>query len=198
MQRSTHTTPGTDAVRAIPMPLPLEDRVEALENELANLRAHVPDSNKACLLVFSGNLDKSLAALIIATTAASMGMEVTIFFTFWGINILKEKRSLQGKDIMEKMLDVMTPAGASGMGVSQMNMVGAGAAMLKHMMKQKNIVSVDELLDLAREGGVKMMVCGMTMQVMNIREEELAEGIEVAGAASYLEDAAHAGLTLFI
>ena len=134
------------------------------------------------LLVFSGELDKVLAGLMIAATAASLGMSVTVFFTFWGLNVLKEKRSYSGKDIKERMIDMMTPTGPGNMGVSQMNMLGAGRMML----------------DIARESGVRLVACSMTMQVMGIRESELTDDIEIAGAASYLMDASRSGCTLFI
>jgi len=176
----------------------LEQRVALLEQELEQLRRTTPDANKVTLLIFSGEQDKALAGLVIATTAASLGMDVTLFFTFWGINVLKQKRVYSGKDIKEKMIDFMTPKGAGHMGVSQMNMLGLGANMLQQMMKDKNVVSADELLALARENGVHIIACSMTLQVMGIKAEELMDGIEVAGAASYLESASRSGCTLFI
>ena len=178
--------------------LSTEERLDALESELIKLRKETPDANKVTLLLFSGEQDKIMAGLMIAATAASMGQDVTAFFTFWGINALKEKRLYSGKDLKEKMIDMMTPAGASHMGVSQLNMLGMGAMMLKQMMKDKNIVSVEELLSLCKESGVRIVACSMTMQVMGIRAEELAPDIEVAGAASYLNEASHSGCTLFI
>ena len=178
--------------------LSTEERLDALESELIKLRKETPDANKVTLLLFSGEQDKIMAGLMIAATAASMGQDVTAFFTFWGINALKEKRLYSGKDLKEKMIDLMTPAGASHMGVSQLNMLGMGAMMLKQMMKDKNIVSVEELLSLCKESGVRIVACSMTMQVMGIRAEELAPDIEVAGAASYLNEASHSGCTLFI
>jgi peroxiredoxin family protein len=178
--------------------LSTEERMDALESELVKLRKETPDANKVTLLLFSGEQDKIMAGLMIAATAASMGQDVTAFFTFWGINALKEKRLYSGKDLKEKMIDLMTPAGASHMGVSQLNMLGMGAMMLKQMMKDKNIVSVEELLSLCKESGVRIVACSMTMQVMGIRAEELSPDIEVAGAASYLNEASHSGCTLFI
>jgi peroxiredoxin family protein len=178
--------------------LSTEERMDALESELVKLRKETPDANKVTLLLFSGEQDKIMAGLMIAATAASMGQNVTAFFTFWGINALKEKRLYSGKDLKEKMIDLMTPAGASHMGVSQLNMLGMGAMMLKQMMKDKNIVSVEELLSLCKESGVRIVACSMTMQVMGIRAEELSPDIEVAGAASYLNEASHSGCTLFI
>ncbi len=175
-----------------------EDRLDMLEQEIRDLRATTPDTNKVTLLIFSGDQDKALAGLTLATTAAAMGMEVTVFFTFWGINILKQKRLYSGKNIKEKMIDFMTPAGADSMGVSQLNMLGAGSGMLRQMMQERNVASAGELLELALENGVRAIACSMTLQVMGLREEELIEGIEVAGAASYLTDASRSGCTLFI
>ena len=176
----------------------LEERVDRLEQELARLRETAPDSNRVTILIFSGDQDKALAGLTIAATAASMGMEVTLFFTFWGISVLKQQRLYAGKDIKERMIDFMTPTGAAHMGVSQMNMMGVGAKMLQQMMDDKNVVSAEELLQLAQENGVRIVACSMTMQVMGLREEELMKGIEIAGAASYLTDASRSGCTLFI
>jgi len=178
--------------------MPMEDRLEQFEHRLRQIEETAPRSDKVTLLVFSGELDKVLAGLMIATTAASLGMEVTVFFTFWGINVLKEKRSFAGKGIKERMIDIMTPTGPESMGVSQLNMLGAGRTMLKQMMKEKDVVSAEELLDIAKESGVKLVACSMTMQVMGIRDEELTDDIEVAGAASYLVDASRSGCTLFI
>jgi peroxiredoxin family protein len=175
-----------------------EQRIALLEQEVEHLRRNTPDANKVTLLIFSGDQDKALAGLMIAATAASMGMEVTVFFTFWGINVLKQKRLYSGKDLKEKMIDFMTPTGADHMGVSKLNMLGMGANMLQQMMKDKNVVSADELLELAKESGVNIIACSMTLQVMGIKQEELTEGIDVAGAASYLTEASRSGCTLFI
>lgn len=176
----------------------VESRLNHLEQELEHLRATTPDANKVTLLVFSGDLDKALAGLTIAMTAAAMDMDVTLFFTFWGINILKHKRVYSGKNIKEKMIDFMTPTGAGHMGVSKMNMMGMGSLMLQQMMKDRHVVTAGELLDLAKENGVKIVACSMTMQVMGLKEEELTDGIEIGGAATYLTDASHSGCTLFI
>jgi peroxiredoxin family protein len=102
------------------------------------------------------------------------------------------------KALLEKMIDIMTPAGPEGMPVSQMNMPGAGAALLKRMMKEKDVISAHELLGAAQESGVKMNVCSMTMQVMGIKKEELVHDIELIGAAGYITEATRQGLTLFI
>jgi peroxiredoxin family protein len=173
-------------------------RLDNIQKEVNELRENTPRCDKVALVLFSGELDKVLASLIIASTAASMGMEVEVFFTFWGINVLKERRVIEHKALLEKMIDIMTPAGPEGMPVSQMNVLGAGAALLKRMMKDKNVISAHELLEVARESGVKLHVCSMTMQVMGIKKEELMTDIEEVGAASYVRNASRAGLTLFI
>jgi peroxiredoxin family protein len=196
-----YNEPQSDPGRPDIVPLTdelLGQRIKRMEERLHRLEVAAPRSDKVTLLVFSGELDKVLAGLMIGTTASSLGMDVTIFFTFWGLNVLKEKRTYSGKHVKERMIDMMTPAGPGSMGVSQLNMLGAGRAMFKQMMKEKEIVSADELLNIARESGVKLVACSMTMQVMGIRKQELMSGIEVAGAASYLMDASRSGCTLFI
>jgi len=176
----------------------LEGRVAELETRLVRMEGEMDRSNRITLLVFSGDLDRVLASLMIATTAASMGMETTLYFTFWGLNALKERRVYAGKPVMERMIDLMTPTGPDHMGMSQMNMLGAGTAMFKRMMKDKEVLSADELLAIARESGARILACSLSMEVMGIRKEELAEGIEVGGAATYLGEACRSGVTLFI
>ncbi len=193
-----HSGPGQQQEFRPPTVTPIEQRLEDLEAQVGRLEASAPRADKVTLLVFSGELDKVLAGLMIATTAVSMGMEVTVFFTFWGLNVLKERRTYSGKDIKERMIDMMTPTGPGSMGVSQLNMLGAGRAMLKQMMKEKDVISAEELLVIARESGVRLVACSMTMQVMGIKESELTDEIEIAGAASYLVDASRSGCTLFI
>lgn len=199
---ATQAEAGSNTGRSMPPVFPsdetLETRLARLEASLERLRETTPRSDKVTLLFFSGEQDKVLAGLMIAATAASLGMEVTAFFTFWGLNALKERRLYAGKGLKERMIDWMTPTGPGAMGVSQMNMLGAGAMMLKQMMKEKGVASAEELLALAREAGVKIVACSQTMQVMDIQQAELCSGIEIAGAPSYLVEAARSGCTLFI
>ena len=176
----------------------LEERITRLEQELQALRASVPRSDKTTLVLFSDDLDKALAALVIATAAASLEMDTSMFFTFWGINVLKERRVFEGKDLTHRLLECFTPAGAKDLSVSHMNMLGAGAAMLRKIMEEKNVLSVEELLSIAKENGVQLYVCSMSMEVMGIELTELTEGVEVAGVAAYLQEARHSGITLFI
>ncbi|AJG99098.1 pyridine nucleotide-disulfide oxidoreductase [Clostridium beijerinckii] len=160
---------------------------------------NVVEKNGATLVVFSGDLDKAIASFIIATGAASMGKEVTMFFTFWGLNILKsaDKPSVS-KDMMEKMFDVMLPAHTGKLPLSQMNMMGMGPAMIKQIMKRHNVDNLETLIKNAIDMGVKVVACSMSMDLMGIKKEEFIDGVEIGGVASYLGATEDSGLNLFI
>ena len=175
----------------------IEERLKALETQLQQIRDELPD-NKVSIIVFSGDLDKVLASFVIATGAAAVGMDVSMFFTFWGLNALKKRRDLSGKNFMEKMFALMTPVGTEGLGVSKMNFFGIGAKMLRAMMKRKRVASLEELAQMARDLGVKIIACQMAMDVMGVKADELWDGIEVGGVASFLAEATKSKITLFI
>lgn len=159
----------------------------------------MPDPEKTTIVLFSGDLDKAIAAFIIANGAAAYEHEVTIFFTFWGLNTLRKDEPLQvKKGLLEKMFGWMMPRGASKLGLSRMNMAGMGPAMIKHVMKKHRALSLPQLIELAQEQGVKLVACTMTMDLLGLKEEELLDGIEYAGVAGYLGDAADARVNLFI
>jgi peroxiredoxin family protein len=160
-----------------------------VDERLAELRARQPD-DRVTLVVFSGDLDRNLAALVIATGAAAMGLEVSIFYTFWGLSALKKRPALRGKGLKEKLFALMTPRRLNRMPVSKMNFGGVGRVMLQSMMRDKQVASVDELFDMARQLGVKLIACTMSMDVMGIAREELIDGVEVGGVATFLGDAA--------
>lgn len=151
------------------------------------------------IIVFSGDLDKVLASFIIANGAAAMGRKVTMFFTFWGLNALRKSRSLPvRKPFMDKMFGAMMPKGADKLKLSKMNMAGMGTAMMKKVMNDKNVDSLEMLMKHAMENGVKLIACTMSMDIMGITKEELIDGIELAGVASYLGDAEESNVNLFI
>ncbi|MBD7910817.1 CoA-disulfide reductase [Clostridium cibarium] len=157
------------------------------------------EKNGATLVVFSGDLDKAIASFIIATGAASMGKEVTMFFTFWGLNILKSKNKPKvNKDSMEKMFDMMLPSHPGKLPLSQMNMMGMGSAMIKQIMKKHNVDDLETLIENAIKMGVKVVACAMSMELMGIKEEEFIDGVEIGGVASYLGSTEDSGLNLFI
>ncbi len=152
----------------------------------------------ATMVVFSGDLDKAIASFIIATGAASMGKEVTMFFTFWGLNILRRSDIECKKEGMEKMFSKMMPKGSEELKISKMNMAGMGTKMIKDVMEKKNVDSLEVLMKRAQEMGVKFVACSMSMDIMGIREEELIDGVEIAGVASYLSETDEGNLNLFI
>lgn len=155
--------------------------------------------NKKTIIVFSGDLDRAMAAFIIATGAAAMGDDVTMFFTFWGLNILRKAKKVQvKKDFLERIFGIMMPRGPEKLGLSKMNFGGLGAKMMRYIMKKKNVNTLTELMENARAMGVKIIACTMSMDVMGIRKEELIDGIDFAGVATYLGEADEANMNLFI
>lgn len=158
------------------------------------------DKNKLTMVVFSGELDRALAAFIIATTAASMGIQVTMFFTFWGLNIIKKNEGrLHGEGWMRKMLNMMNRGGSERLAMSHLNMMGMGTAMMKKMMKQNKMYSLDELIVLAKETGVKMYACTTTCGLMGLEDPDFRpEVFSTAGAAFFLGESKESFTTLFI
>lgn len=149
-------------------------------------------------VLFSNDLDKALATFIIANGAATMGYEVTIFATFWGLNVLRKNEPVTvKKTIIEKMFGMMMPKGPNKLKLSQMQMGGMGAAMIKGIMKEKNVLSLPELMDEAIKNGVKIVACTMSMDLMGIKSEELIDGIEEGGVAMYIDHIGNNG-NLFI
>lgn len=155
--------------------------------------------NDKTIVVFSDALDRALATFVIANGAASMGKKVTLFFTFWGLNILK-KENVQGKNksLTEKMLASMNPKGKNKLTLSKLNMGGLGTGMLKRRMSDLNIDSLDQMMKIAQENGVRFVACQMSMDMFGVKKEELIDGVEIGGVATYLNDAEKANLNLFI
>jgi peroxiredoxin family protein len=175
----------------------LVERLTALETRLEALEESQPD-DKVAIIVFSGDLDKVLAAFIIATGAAALGQEVSMFFTFWGLSVLKKRNSLADKNIFEKAMAVMSPGNSEELPLSQMNYFGVGAKMLRKMMKDKNVSSLEEMMGLAREMDVKLLACEMSRDLMAVSDEELMDGLEPAGVASFLGESLRSRTNLFI
>lgn len=175
----------------------LEERVRDLEKRLAHVEGQVAE-DRVALVVFSGDLDRVLAAFIIATGAAAMGQQVSMFFTFWGLSVLKKDKQLSGKTLFQKMMTVMSPGSSKSLPVSQMNYFGVGAKMLRSMMKQRNVNSLEQMISLARELGVRMIACEMSRDLMGIQESELVAGFECGGVATFLADSLKSRTSLFI
>ena len=158
------------------------------------------ESTNKTIIVFSGDFDKVMAAFIIANGAAAMDDQVTMFFTFWGLNALRKDQyvATTGKTPLQKMFGFMMPRGPKKLGLSKMNFAGAGPKMMQRIMRQQKIMTLPELIATAREQGIKFIACTMSMDVMGLRKEELLDGIEYAGVASYLGDADESNVNLFI
>jgi peroxiredoxin family protein len=178
-----------------------------IEAQLDELRAQVEAvskktaENKLAMIVFSGDMDKVLASFVIATGAVAMGMEVVMFFTFWGTPVLRDKqKKVGGKDMMGKMFGAMLPTGTGDVKLSKMNMGGMGTAMMKSLMKKKNVASLEEMLALAEELGVNIYVCEMSMDLMGFSRDEFIDykDLGFAGVATFLAEAQNAKVQLFI
>jgi len=167
------------------------------DERLSTVERRLP-ADKVSIVVFSGDMDKVLASFVIANGALAMGMEVSMFFTFWGLAAVKKSTHLGGKAFKQKLFSLMTPAKSEEMGISKLNFLGMGPAMMKGLMKEKNVASVTELRDIAREMETRMLACTMSMDVMGVDAGELIEDIELGGVAAFMEDALNSRVTLFI
>ncbi len=150
-------------------------------------------------VVFSGDLDKAIASFIMANGAAAMGRPVTMFFTFWGVSILRRPEKVcVKKSLIGKMFGFMMPRGSKKLGLSRMNFGGIGAKMIRAVMKQNGVSSLEELIESARQKGVKFVACQMSMELMGITAEELIDGVELGGVATMLGSTEKSDLTYFI
>ena len=158
------------------------------------------DTTKKTIILLSGDFDKVMAALIIANGAAAMGDDVTIFCTFWGLNILRKTGKVPAgkKSFLQSAFGRMMPKGTKKLGLSKMNFAGAGPRMMRMATKAAGGMSLEELFDSAREQGVKFVACTLTMDILGFKEEELIDGIEFEGVAAYLGHADEANVNLFI
>lgn len=167
-------------------------------NNSADTKSEVVKDNKT-MVVFSGDLDKAIASFIIANGAASMGKKVTMFFTFWGLNILrKHDRVRVNKGFIDRMFGLMMPRGSKKLKLSKMNMMGLGGKMIRKVMKNKNITSLEDLIQSAIDNGVQIVACQMSMDVMGIKKEELIDGVKIGGVGYYLGEAEDSNVNLFI
>lgn len=152
------------------------------------------------MVVFDGDMDKALGAFVMANGAAAMGGKVTLFFTFWGLNVIRKESAVKipGKKLMDRMFGMMMPRGAGQLPLSRMNFLGLGAAMMKWHMKNKGLPNLPDMMSQARSNGVRLVACTMSMDAMGIREEELIDGVELGGAADFLAASSTSGTNLFI
>lgn len=170
----------------------LRERIERLEG--------AQTSDRLSLCVFSGELDKIIAAFVIATGAAASGMDVKMFFTFWGTAALRDAKKRADKSLVGKMFGWMLPRGTRKLKLSKMQLLGMGRAMIRSIMKKQGVASVEELIEIAAELEVQILVCTMSMELMEIKREELIDypNLDFVGVASFVELAADSRSTLFI
>ena len=151
------------------------------------------------LIMFSDDLDKALATFVLANGAAATGQKVSIFFTFWGLNVLKKVQKPQvEKDIFGKMFGWMLPSSSLQLKLSKMNMLGIGSRMMRYLMKQKGVDSLEELRSQALAQGVEFIACQMSMDMLGVKREELLDEVTIGGVATYMERADQANVNLFI
>jgi len=195
-----------------------EARLERLESELALLKSKLAghgtadgalpalvtpatgQEDRLSLIVFSGSLDRLIAAFVLATGAAAMGMRVSMFFTFWGTSALRREAVQVKKSLLERMFGWMLPKGVKKLPLSQMNMGGGGPMMIRYVMKKKGVASVEEMMALAAELGVEVNICTMSMDLLGMKEGEMLEypGLAYCGVAKFLETAAPGKITMFV
>ncbi|MBI5141773.1 MAG: DsrE/DsrF/DrsH-like family protein [Nitrospirae bacterium] len=167
----------------------LEERIDRLENK----------GNSLTMVLFSGDFDKAMAAFIIANGALAMGKEVTIFVTFWGLDVIKKPAfSTSGRGLLERILLRMRPKGPGRLAVSKMNYGGIGPRLFRYMMGKKNVEPLGALIAMAMEFGVRIVACQMSMDLLGIKKEDLIDGVEVGGVATFLGKAYEGQATLFI
>lgn len=171
----------------------IKKKIKVVEN------CQIQNRDNKNIIVFSGDLDKAIASFIIANAAAAMGRKVSMFFTFWGLNILRKSEKTKGnKDFISKMFGKMMPRGSKKLALSKMNMGGMGAKMIRGVMKNKNIDSLEDLIKQAQANGVELLACSMSMDVMGITKHELIDGVKLAGAAAMIANAEESDMSLFI
>jgi peroxiredoxin family protein len=191
------------AAREVSLSDDTDPRFRALANEMSELRELVKtggQKDKLSLIVFSGSLDRLIAAFVLATGAAAMGMQVSMFFTFWGTSALRRERVRVKKPLLGRLFGWMLPSGAKKLPLSQMNMAGGGPAMIRYVMKKNGVASVEEMIELAKELGVELHVCSMSMDLLGIVPDELIDypNKSFCGVAKFLETAAPGKITMFV
>jgi len=194
-----------------------DERLERLESELTLLKSQLRglgavdgmpgalvtpaagQEDRLSLIVFSGSLDRLIAAFVLATGAAAMGMKVSMFFTFWGTSALRRDARVK-KSLLERMFGWMLPKGVAKLPLSQMNMGGGGPMMIRYIMKKKGVASVEEMMGIAAELGVEVNICTMSMDLLGMKEPEMLEypGLAYCGVAKFLETAAPGKITMFV
>ena len=176
--------------------LDLVTRISDLESQLADMKERVPD-NKVSIILLSGDFDKAMAAFFMANGAAAMGMEVSMFFTFWGCTVIKKGRRLKGKKFMHKMINLMLPGSSKDLAPSKMSFGGIGRKLFNHMLKGQ-MSSLEEQIELAKELGITFQVCSPSLGIMGFDEDEWVVPVDICGVAAMYDTALNARTAYFI
>lgn len=179
-----------------PLAVSLEQKITDLENQLEEFDRRLPE-NKVSIIVLSGEFDKAMAAFMMANGAIGMGMEVTMFFTFWGCSVIKKGRKLKGKKFTHKLVNLMLPANSKELAPSKMSFGGFGRKMFNHMMDGK-MSSLEEQIEIAKEAGVTFQVCSPSLGMMGFDEDEWAVPVDICGVAAMYDVALNARTAYFI
>jgi peroxiredoxin family protein len=171
-------------------------RTRLLEQQMADIRPRVPD-NKVSIILLSGDFDKAIAAFFMANGAAAMGMEVTMFFTFWGCTVIKKGRKLKGKKFMHKMINLMLPGSSKDLAPSKMSFGGIGRPLFNYMMKGQ-MSSLEEQIELAKELGITFQVCSPSLSIMGFDADEWVVPVDICGVAAMYDTALNARTAYFI
>lgn len=175
----------------------LHAQIKALQEKVAVLESRIPE-DRVSIVVFSWELDRILAAFAIATGAAALGYQTSMFFMFWGLAGLRQKKVMSGKRLREGLVSMLTPGNSRQLPMSRMNFFGVGARTLRKMMRDKHVASLEDLMRIARRMGTRMVACETSRDLMGIRDEELVSDVEFGATASFVADALHSRATLFI
>ena len=175
-------------------------RKDAASQEIAAVsQSFVAAKDNKTIVVFSGDLDKALASFVIANGAATLGKKVTMFFTFWGLNVLRKPENVPvPKGLIDKMFGWMMPRGSTKLKLSNMHLLGMGTKMMRMVMKDKNIASLEDLIAAAQKANIEIVACQMSMDVMGLKKEELLDGVKIGGVGYYLNEAEDSNVNLFI
>jgi peroxiredoxin family protein len=178
----------------------LAAQIEALKQRVAELeRAPAQDiEDQLTMIVFSDDLDRAIAAFIMAAGAAAMGLNVSMFFSFWGLSIIKKQAVYANKNIWERGFALMLPENSRNLGLSHMNYFGAGSKIMRKLMDEQGMTSLETLIAEARNAGVRFVACGMSKELLGITDDEIIDGVELGGVATFLGDAARAKTSFFI
>jgi peroxiredoxin family protein len=174
-------------------------RLTALESKVADLaQSNAKTRQGLTIIVFSGETDKLMTAFMLATGAAAMNMSVYMFFTFWGLAAVRKPGPKMGKGIVKRLRSAMLPEGPGKLRLSRWNLFGLGRALFAHLVRKQNLPTLENLVELAGEMGVRMVACQTVMEVMGLRREDMLEGVEFGGAATCLDSIQGSGSTLLI